>query len=174
MGELKWASVCPPSQAATSSMWTELKRAHPSFPWWGYFHWAQADRQRNWLSTCAWQSGRRLQLCCTRSQLVGTSPATSSRPATSQPYPPCWSLAWSGTAPPQPPHGGTIRNSKPGFFRYQLLLWHHCFPLCMPLSFTESLPAAQLLEWVEMTFGMFSLALKDSSALCFPLSHSRM
>lgn len=68
---------------------------------------------------------------------------------------------------PQPPCRGTNRNSKLAFFRYQLLTWHPCFPLCTPLSFTESVPAEQLLEWVKMTFGMFSLALKDSSALFF-------
>lgn len=71
MGELKWASVCPPSLAATSSMWTKLKHAHPNFPWWGYFHWVQAARQRNWLSTCAWQCGRSLQLCCSHSFPTG-------------------------------------------------------------------------------------------------------
>lgn len=114
------------------------------------------SQARNWLSTSPWQCGVRIWSSCTQSQPVWASQH------------PCQGLARPARGSPPASTHSTKGNGKLGFFGYQLLPWHRCLPLCVPLSFPESLPAAQLLERVKITFGMFSSCLKGLICFVFP------
>lgn len=71
-------------------------------------------------------------------------------------------------APPQPP-GRAVRGTANWAFQTPAVSLALLPPsLHVPLSFSESLPAAQLLESVKMTFGIFSSCLKGLMCFVFP------
>lgn len=119
------------------------------------------------------QYGIRTWFCHIQSQLAGASQAMSFRPASPHQNP-CSSLAWSAWAPPQPPRRA-ITGTANGAFQTPAVSLASLLPsLHVPLSFPESLPAAQLLESVKITFGMFSSCLKGLIALFFPQSQQNI
>lgn len=164
--EHSWAHACPTRLAAMSTIWAELKQAHhrdlsvvqPFLP-------SLCSQARNRLSTSPQQCGVRIWFCCALFQPVGASRVSDQQLPSS-----ILARVWPDeqTAPPSL-RAEFWRGQQTGLFQVSAATLAS-LPLFVPLALPESLPAAQLLEGVEVTFGCFPLALKDSSSLLFPQS----